>query len=67
MDFNRWVRWRHKTPRQRKMETAMMGRVSKDPDSVCDYQREFHTMKCFVNTVRQVLPQEDNEHTNNRG
>lgn len=57
MDLNRYVRWRHKTPRQKKMETNMMGRVSKHPDEVCDYKREFHTMKCFVNVARQVLPE----------
>ena len=67
MDFNEYVKWRHKTRRAKKMEESMMGRASKNPDTILTDKREYHSMKCFVDTVRQVLPEEENEHTHHRG
>ena len=60
MDFDHYVRRRHWTRTKLKEQEALM-RGERLPN------RHWHSMKTFVDTVRQVLPKElKDEHTRNR-
>lgn len=54
VDFDVYVRQRHWSRKKRKEMERMM---NKQPA----HNREFHTMKCAVDTIREVFPKEIKE------
>lgn len=51
VDFDVYVRQRHWTRKKRKEQERMMRKGEA-------HNREFHTMKCAVDTIREVFPKE---------
>ena len=62
VDLDHYIRRRHWTREKCKEQNALMNKKPRP-------NRHWHSMKTFVDTVRQVLPEEikNGKHTSNRG